>query len=31
MVWEGEKNYAMLDEAWQALEAALAEWMKQNG
>ncbi len=31
MVWEGEKNYAMLDEAWRALEAVLAEWMKQNG
>ncbi len=31
MVWAGEKNYATLDEAWQALETALAEWMRQNG
>ncbi len=31
MVWEGEKSYVSLDAAWQALETALAEWVKQNG
>jgi len=29
MVWEGSDNYETLDEAMQALEAGLAEWMKQ--
>lgn len=31
MVWEGKKSYVSLDAAWQALEAALAKWMEQNG
>lgn len=30
MVWEGERSYASLDAAWQALEIALAEWLKNN-
>ena len=29
MVWEGSDDYETLDEAMQALEAGLAEWMKQ--
>jgi len=29
MVWEGDDHYEALDEAMQALEAGLAEWMKQ--
>lgn len=30
MVWEGKERYATLDEAWQDLEAGLAEWAKQG-
>ena len=30
MVWEGKANYGSLDEALQALEAGLAEWMKKH-
>jgi len=30
LVWEGKSNYESLDEALQALEAGLAEWMTQN-
>ena len=29
IVWEGSDDYETLDEAMQALEAGLAEWMKQ--
>jgi hypothetical protein len=29
MVWEGGGDYETLDAAMQALEAGLAEWMKQ--
>ena len=29
MVWEGSDDYETLDEAMQALEADLTEWMKQ--
>ena len=29
MVWEGSDSYETLDEAMQALEAGLAEWMRQ--
>ena len=29
MAWEGSDDYGTLDEAMQALEAGLAEWMKQ--
>ena len=29
MVWEGEGDYKTLDEAMQALEAGLAEWIEQ--
>ena len=31
MVWEGSANYVTVDEAFNALETALAEWMEQNG
>ena len=30
MVWEGSTYYATLDEAFEALETALAEWRDQN-
>jgi hypothetical protein len=30
MVWEGTANYGTLDEAFNALEAALAEWTEQS-
>jgi hypothetical protein len=30
MVWEGTANYGTLDEVFDALETALAEWMKQS-
>jgi hypothetical protein len=30
MVWEGTANYGTLDEAFDALEAALAEWTEQS-
>jgi hypothetical protein len=30
MVWEGTANYGTLDEAIDALETALAEWMEQS-
>ncbi|MFQ5796948.1 MAG: hypothetical protein ACE5JP_18165 [Candidatus Bipolaricaulia bacterium] len=29
MVWEGRGDYKTLDEAMQALEAGLAEWMEE--
>lgn len=29
-VWEGSKTYKTLDEAFQALEKGLAEWMKEH-
>jgi hypothetical protein len=31
MVWEGQERYPTLDEALQALESALAEWMRAQG
>jgi hypothetical protein len=31
MVWEGRMVYATLDSALQALDDALAAWMKENG
>ena len=30
MVWEGSAHYETVDEAFDALESALAEWMEQN-
>ena len=30
MIWEGKRRYTTLDEALQALESGLAEWMQQN-
>ena len=30
MVWEGTANYGTLDEAFDVLETALAEWMEQS-
>jgi hypothetical protein len=30
MVWESSTYYATLDEAFEALETALAEWWDQN-
>ncbi len=30
VVWEGEKTYKTLDEAFQALEAGLLEWMEEQ-
>ncbi len=29
MIWESSGNYRTIDEAMQALETALADWMKQ--
>ncbi len=29
MVWEGKKNYKTLDDAFEALEAGIAKWMKE--
>lgn len=31
MVWEGEESYATFDQALQALEAGLKEWMEIHG
>ena len=31
LVWEGNTEYATLDEALQALEAGIAGWLKENG
>ena len=31
MVWEGQERYPTLDEALQALERALAAWMRAQG
>jgi hypothetical protein len=31
MIWEGQERYPMLDEALQALERALGEWMGAQG
>ena len=30
MVWEGSADYETVDEALEALESALAEWMEQD-
>lgn len=30
MVWESSAHYETVDEAFDALESALAEWMEQN-
>jgi hypothetical protein len=30
MIWEGSAHYETVDEALDALETALAEWMEQN-
>ena len=30
MVWEGSAHYRTLDEAFDALETALAEWSEKN-
>ena len=30
MVWEGSAHYRTLDEAFDALETALAEWWEKN-
>lgn len=30
MVWEGENSYRSIDDAFQALDAGLAEWMRQQ-
>ena len=31
MNWEGQEHYPMLDEALEAMERALAEWMQPQG
>jgi hypothetical protein len=31
LVWEGSTQYATLDEALQALETGIAEWLRENG
>jgi hypothetical protein len=31
MIWEGQERYPTLDEALQALESALADWMRAQG
>ena len=31
LVWEGDDHYATLGQAFEALEAGLAEWMQENG
>jgi hypothetical protein len=31
MIWEGLEHYSTLDEALQALERTLAEWMRAQG
>jgi hypothetical protein len=31
MIWEGQERYPTLDEARQAMERALAEWMRAQG
>jgi hypothetical protein len=31
MIWEGQERYPTLDEALQALESALTEWMQAQG
>ncbi len=31
MIWEGLEHYPTLDEALQALESALTEWMRAQG
>jgi hypothetical protein len=31
MIWEGPDHYPTLDEALQALESALTEWMRAQG
>lgn len=29
-VWEGKRSYGTIDEALQAVEQAIGEWMKEN-
>lgn len=31
MVWEGDEEYASLEEAFQALEAGIADWLEEIG
>ena len=31
IVWEGKQKYASIDEALQALDDGIAEWMRENG
>jgi hypothetical protein len=31
MIWEGREHYPTVDEALQALECALAKWMRAQG
>jgi len=31
LIWESKKKYKTLDEAFQACEQALAEWIEENG
>lgn len=31
LIWEGEVQYATLDDALQALDAGIAAWLKENG
>jgi hypothetical protein len=31
LVWEGDAHYRTLDEAFQALDAGIAAWLKENG
>ena len=31
MVWEGEDDYDTMDEAFRALEAGIAAWVKDQG
>ena len=30
MIWEGENDYATVDEALQALDAGIAAWLEEN-
>lgn len=30
MVWEGEDSYASMEAAFEALEAGLGEWIREN-
>jgi len=31
LVWEGDESYENMNDAMNALESAIAEWMKENG